>query len=238
MKHWYIFYSCFFLLFSCTNNNTLKNVSNSEKKSVQGFVLKGTLTNGEASTVYLNKIIGNSLFQIDSASVNNHTFVIQGMVEFPERFALTFDSYAYKTILILENTPIEINIDINNINNPIIKGSPLNNQLEDYKLKAKTIFRKIDYLFPHFQKARLENDIEKLAEIKLEMNAIEQEFQAFSYVFIEKHKNSYIAPIILSDHLKTFPIDTLQIKKTFQLISDDVKNSPDAQQIASFLNLH
>ena len=81
-----------------------------------------------------------------------------------------------KTLLIIENTSINLTIDIEQINDPIISGSILNDQLLTYKNESKAIFRKIDYLYPRFQKARLENDIQKLKEIGLEMKKIELEF--------------------------------------------------------------
>lgn len=240
MKKCVIILCCLFLFLSCnTKNNNSKKVTNSTSNPInQSFILNGELVNGQASKVYLNKIIGNSLYQIDSAIIDNHKFIIQGIVEYPERFALTFDSYASKTILILENTSITIKIDIDNVNDPIITGSPLNDILLEYKNVSKSIFRKIDYLFPRFQKARLENDVKKLEEIGLEMKTIENEFKQFSFLFIEKNKNSFIAPIILSDQLKTSTIDTIKIQQSYQNISNDVKHSPDAQIIASFLNLH
>lgn len=240
MKNCVIFLSCLFLFLSCnTKNNDSKKVNNKASNTInKGFELSGELVNGQATKVYLNKIIGNSLYQIDSAIINNNTFDIKGIVEYPERFALTFDSYASKTILIIENTSINIKIDIDQVNDPIITGSPLNDILLEYKNASKNIFRKIDYLFPRFQKARLENDVKKLEEIGLEMKIIENEFKEFSFLFIEKNKNSFIAPIILSDQLKTSTIDTIKIQKSYNQISDEVKHSPDSQLIATFLNLH
>lgn len=238
MKNYFIFLSCLILFLSCDtkNNESIKNTTKTSQK--QGFTLQGELQNGEASIIYLNKIIGNSLYQVDSCKIENNKFAFQGIVEFPERFALTFDSYNFKTILILENTSFNITINLENVNDPIITNSPLNNQLLVYKNTAKEIFRKIDYLYPRFQKARLENDVQKLEEIGTEMKSIEKEFQTFSFQFIEANKNSFIAPIILSDQLKNSTIDTLNIQKSYQLLSNEVKHSPDAQLIALFLKLH
>ena len=239
MKHSLIAFGFILFVFGCNskNNQTEKSATTSNKIST-GFILRGELKNGKATTVYLNKIIGNTLYQIDSAQIVNNLFKIQGVVEYPERFAITFDTYAFKTLLIIENTSINLTIDIEQINDPIISGSTLNDQLLTYKNESKTIFRKIDYLYPRFQKARLENDIQKLKEIGLEMKKIELEFTKFSFQFIEDNKNSFIAPILLSDLLKASTIDTTRIKESYNLIATNVKDSPDAQIIASFLELH
>ena len=239
MKNCLIILSCFFLFASCDQKNKIdKKATNSKNNLTKGFTLQGELVNGEAFTVYLNKIIGNTVYQIDSAKIENNTFTVQGIVEYPERFAITFDTYASKTVLILENQPINITIDIEKVNDPIITGSPLNTKLDEFKNISKSIFRKIDYLYPRFQKARLENDVQKLEEIGKEMKSIEKEFQQFSFQFIKENNNSYIAPMLLSDQIKTSIIDTVSIKKSYQLLSEKVKHSPDAQIIASFLKLH
>ena len=53
--------------------------------------------------------------------------------------------------------------------------------MHEYKLASKNIFKKIDYLFTKFQKARLENDVKKLDEVGNELKKIETEFTDFSY---------------------------------------------------------
>lgn len=238
MKNYFIIIGCILLFWGCSQKNKDTKKATNTNNFTNQFILNGELLNGEASTVYLNKIIGNSIYQIDSAKIENNKFTIQGIVEYPERFAITFDSYASKTILILENLPINITIDVENINDPIITGSPLNTKLDEYKTISKSIFRKIDYLFPRFQKARLENDVKKLEEIGTEMKAIEKEFQEFSFQFIKKNNNSYIAPMLLTDQLKTSTIDTIKIKQSYQLLPEEIKHSPDAEIIATFLELH
>ena len=93
-------------------------------------------------------------------------------------------------------------------------------------------------MFPQFQKARLENNVEKLNEIELSMKKVEAEFTDFSFNYIIQNKESYLAVMILRDQLKSSIVDTLRIKETYQILSEDVKNSPDAEIISSFLNLH
>ena len=202
------------------------------------FTLNGSLENFYPKTVFFNKIIENSIYAIDSSKVIDNKFTFKGFVEYPERFALSFNEYSTTVVLIIENSAIEIKIDAQKLEAPLIKGSELNSKLTEYQLHSKNIFKKIAYLFPQFQKYRLENDAEKLEAIGIEMNKIEQEFIDYSFRFIENNKDSYIAPMILRDQLKTSTIDTLKIINTFNKLSDKVKKSPDSQIIELLLNLH
>ena len=104
MKYSLIAFGFILLMLGCNskNNQTEKSATTSNKIST-GFILRGELINGKATTVYLNKIIGNTLYQIDSAQIVNNLFKIQGVVEYPERFTITFDVYPDNTLLIIEN---------------------------------------------------------------------------------------------------------------------------------------
>ncbi|WP_157961091.1 DUF4369 domain-containing protein [Lutibacter citreus] len=219
-----------------------KKESTQQKKAIaaikNSFFIDGSIVNFNPRKIYLNKIIENSSYIIDSCKIENNKFSFKGSVEHPERFALSFEEYSSKAILIIENATITININGHSIDSPIIKGSELNDKMLSYQLKSKNIFKKIEYLFPQFQKYRLENNAEKLSEINIAMKKIEQEFIDFSYNFIQENSDSYISAIILRDQLKTKPIDTFKIINSFKNISDKVKLSPDSEIIKHQLELH
>lgn len=227
------------ILFSCKKyTSKVKQPITSSSITSNGFNINGELENFYPKKVYLNKIIENSIYTIDSSEVLNNNFTFKGIVEFPERFALTFENYSSTSIFIIENTQFDLFISSDQINEPQITGSKTNTLLNQYRENAKLIFKKIDYLFPQFQKARLENDAERLNKIGEEMEKIEKEFTDFSFNFIIQNKDSYVAAMILRDQLKSTNIDTLRIKNTYQVLAYEIKNSPDALIIASFLNLH
>ncbi|SDX31317.1 protein of unknown function [Lutibacter oricola] len=213
------------------NNSTAKNLLSS-------FEISGSLKNFSTRKIYLNKIIESSLYPIDSAFVKDNSFTFKGVVQYPERFALTYENYATTSIIIVENKNFQLQINGLHLSEPLIADSPLNDELNAYKTSSKRIFSKINELFPQFQKARLENDSEKLKEIGSEMKTIETEFTNFTYNYIKTNKNSFLAAMLLKDQLKTSTVDTLKIKSTYKLLSSEVKKCPDAIAIATTLNLH
>lgn len=224
-----------FIFFSCISPRPVK-VENKISESRNSFTLKGHLKSYLSNKVYLNKIIESSIYTIDSAIIENNKFQFKGIVNYPERFQLTFENYSSSIILIIENTDFEVEIDPVLIQEPTIIGSPLNDLLFEYKQNAKNIFHEIDLLFPKFQKARLENDSEKLTEIGVKLKIIETKFRNYSYNFIHNNNNSYIAPMVLRDLLKSSNYDTIRIKESYNLLSDEVKNSPDAEIIRLSIN--
>lgn len=236
IKYILLFCSCAFIVIACKNDTLKKKEIVAVKKNT--FTVNGTLENFYPQKVYLNKIIENSIYEIDSSEVVENKFSFNGFVEYPERFALSFKHYSTTVVLLIENTEITINIDADNHENISIEGSNLNTELRNYQLNSKKIFKKISYLFPEFQKYRLENNAEKLAEISDKMQNIEQEFIEYSYNYISQNNNSYIAAMVLRDQLKNTEIDTLKIIDAYKTLTDSIKKSPDAQIIAHTLNLH
>ncbi|HEY9168112.1 MAG TPA: DUF4369 domain-containing protein [Lutibacter sp.] len=229
--------ACLFILFILSCSNPKGQLEKETEPKKNGFVLRGTLKSFLSDKVYLSKINKNDLQPVDSAKIENNKFVFQGKVDDPERFMLSFENSSAAVILIIENTQFEISIDPDQIEEPIIKGSELNTKLNDYKLASKNIFKKIDYLFPKFQKARLENDVKKLGEVGNELKKIEKEFTDYSFDFVKNNSDSYISAMVLSDQLKSSTVDTTRISNAYKLLSKEVKKSPDAQLIVKELGL-
>ena len=174
------------VIIACNGDSKLeKETSNLQDKS---FNLSGKLSNFYTDKVYLNKVKDNSYFPIDSSYIDKNTFSFKGKVDYPERFVLTFNNYTAEVMLIVENCSFNIKINQLQINDPKITGSVLNLQLEAHQIASRNIFNKIDHLFPQFQHARLENDVNKLKEIRNEMNKIESKFTEFSLEFIKKNR--------------------------------------------------
>ncbi|SNR50467.1 protein of unknown function [Lutibacter agarilyticus] len=232
-----VFCSFLFIFFSCTTPKK-KSIKEDNPTVINKFVLNGTLHTNISDKVYLNKILENTLYPVDSSTIINNQFIFEGVVEYPERFALTFNNYATPVIFILENTNFQIELKPTQLQEPTLINSPLNYKLNAYKTHSKNIFKKIDYLFPQFQKARLENDADELAEIGKKMQLIEKEFSDFSFQFIQNNQSSYVSGMILRDQLKASTVDTLKIINAYHTLSLKVKNAPDATIVAESLKLH
>ena len=222
------------LSLGCTTINEQNKPT--ETLAKDAFQLNGEFTKEYTTKVYLNKIIENSLYVIDSSEVVNNQFQFNGKVDYPERFALTFEYYSAIVVLIVENIEYHLLINPDEIHNLKIEGSPLNTQLENYKDGAKTIFKQIDYLYPAFQKARLENDAEKLKAIQQKMDSIYMQFNAYTYNFIKKNKDSYVSVMLLRDMLKTDTVDSTKIKNYYNLFPNNLKESPDGKLIEEFIS--
>tara|TARA_R110001583_G_scaffold412_2_gene3785 strand:+ start:29533 stop:29961 length:429 start_codon:yes stop_codon:yes gene_type:complete len=139
----YILLGVLLVIISCNKNGTQTEQQSIENTLIsKGFKLHGSIKPFFTNKVYLNKIIENSIYKVDSAQVINNNFTFKGIVEFPERFGLTFENYSSTTILILENTQFNVVLNSKSLNDPIITGSKLNSKLLEYKIKSENILKK------------------------------------------------------------------------------------------------
>lgn len=220
----------FLLCVSCSKKqpNIKNNISSFNGYHINGFLQL------PIKKVYLNKLKKDSIYKFDSAVVINHQFEFKGSVKSPQWAFLSFKNFNGNCSFILENSPILMNFN-NNLSEPKISQSKLNNELSDYRLQSKSIFKKIDYLYTQFQKARLENDLKKLQLIQQKMDTITSEFQLFQYEYIKKNNQSIFAAILLNNILKSSKIDTLKVKNFYNSFPDKVKNSKDGKEISHWI---
>ena len=91
-------------------------------------------------------------------------------------------------------------------------------------------------LFPIFQKARAENDADKLEEINAQMKAINEENTVFTLQYAKQHPDSYISALALQSVLTVPTINKDTIAKIYNKFSDYVKKGDFAIEITQYLD--
>lgn len=185
------------------------------------------------NVVYLQRLANPK--EIDSTIIDNQTALFTGSIETPERYLITIEGFFGGKMIVLENDSITIKITNKDLINSKIVGSKLNNELLKVQKNSEKIYNQIDALFPDMQRARLENDAEKLQEISVKMTLIEQENIDFNYNYAKQHPDSFISAMILSDLSKRDAIDSKKISSIYNSFTDEVKKSIDAQKVSIFL---
>lgn len=185
---------------------------------------------------YLHKFNTGDVQKIDSTTFINHTTTFTGQIVYPERYLITIDEVFGGLVLIVENDSISIVVKNKDLINAQITGSQLNKELQIYKANLDKIYSKVDALFPEMQRARLENNADKLKNISSKMQGIETESIEYSFEYASEKLDSYISAIILNDLSMRDSIDLSRITTLYKKIAVKVKESPDAKELNAFLN--
>ncbi len=200
------------------------------------YTINVHLDNFDGKSVFLYKL-SPKLQLTDSTLIINNFAHFKGKIDFPERYVLMIEGIKDGKLFIIENNPIEIIIDKNDLKQSVIKGSEINTALIQFQNKSKQITSKIDIFFPDLQRARLNNDAEILKKIASQISIIEQENIDFNFEFVTQHPTSFISAMILNDLSKREKIDVDKIFKAFHSLSNNVKQSIDAKEVNLFLAL-
>ena len=220
-----------FVFFSCAKEKAKNEVQ-------EQFVLNINISNADGNLSYLHKLTNSKTIPSDSAIIKNSKVTFKGSIEYPERHLLTITNVFGGKLIILENDTINVQADKNDLTKATISSSLINSELADVQQKSMNIYDKMDLFFPDLQRARLENDAEKLSHIALKMKAIEKENIDFNYTYAKENPNSYISAMILNDLSKRDSIDIKRVKVIYDTFSEEVKKCADAEQINLLLSIH
>ena len=227
----HVLFFSLFILFSCKKEKVKIEVQ-------EQFVLNINISNADGNLSYLHKLTNSKTIVSDSAIIKNDKVIFSGSIDYPERYLLTITNVFGGKLIILENDSIIVQADKNDLTKAIISGSQINTELSNVQQKSMRIYDKMDLFFPDLQRARLENDAAKLAQITLKMKAIEKENIDFNYNYARENPSSYISAMILNDLSKRDSIDINKIKTIYDTFSEQVKKCADAEQINLLLSVH
>jgi len=216
------------LLYSCKKNT--------EKDIADNFSITGTIkTTFNNSNVYLKTQENRILVVLDSTTVTNGKFEFKGSINKPVVYGIFIDSIKGAIGVFMENKVITIEAYKDSLPSSKISGSKTNNDYLSFVRQSNQIISKMNVLFPAFQKARAENDAEKLEIINAKMQAINDENTSFALNYAKQHPNSYISAMALHSTLRVPSIHRDTILKIYDNFSDFVKKGDFAIETVQFL---
>ena len=188
--------------------------------------------------LYLKKQEDNLTLILDSTTTQNGSAIFKGTIKAPHVYGVFIENQPEEGFYpIMEPGTIQIKADLSDLSGAQISGTKLNDQLADYKEKAKRISSKMNVLFHEFQKARAENNSNQLKQINLKMQVIAAERNAFSKRFIRSNSESFVAAMILHSLLINQNIRKDTISNLYGSLSEDVKKSEFAKIVALELQM-
>ena len=221
-----------FFLFS------LNSCKQSEKENyANGYLLSGSIEsvlNGKL--VYLKTQENKKIKILDSTNIKNGKFQFQGNIDRPMVYGIYFEDIKDVIGVFMENDTIYIEAYKDSLVKSKITGSTTHDDYLDFIKQSNNIVSKMNHLFPIFQKARAENDADKLEEINAQMRAINEENTKFAIQYAKQHPDSYISALALQSVLTIPTINKDTIAKIYNNFSDYVKKGDFAIKIAQHLD--
>jgi hypothetical protein len=186
--------------------------------------------------VYLKTQENKRIKVIDSTNIINGKFQFQGKIDQPIVYGLYIEDSKDAIGVFMENDTIYIEAYKDSLAKSKITGSKTHDEYLNFIKQSNNIVSKMNHLFPIFQKARAENDADKLEEINAQMRAINEENTVFALKYAKRHPDSYISALALQSVLTVPTIDKDTIAKIYNNFSDYVKKGDFAIEIAQYLD--
>jgi len=162
------------------------------------YIVEGQLDGIDEGTVYLQKRESGQFVKIDSASIENGAFQINGgSVEYPDAHYLSVDGKRGYLLFFLENTKITVSGHADSLVMAEVDGSVSQVEFDEFNDGLEPFYERNTALFQEIRNARQAGDEEKAKELEAERNVLFDEIDEYYFQFIELHNESYVVPMIL-----------------------------------------
>ena len=202
----------------------------------ENFILNGIVKDDfKERKVFLKSQENGVLNILDSTTIINGKFEFKGSIEKPEVYGIFIDSMEDAIGIFMENKNITIEANMKKLSSSKITGSTTNDDYLDYIKVSNKIISEMNILFPEFQKARAENDAEKLEKINKKMQLINDKNTVFAYKYAKQNPNSYISAVALLSILNIGSVNKDSIELVYSGFSDYVKKGDYSKEILEYL---
>jgi len=162
------------------------------------YIVEGELAGIDEGTVYLQKRESGQFIKIDSASVEEGAFQINGgSVNYPDAYYLSVDGKRGYLMFFLENSKIIVNGHADSLFVAEVEGSATQDEYDEFNNGLEPFYERNNTLFQEIRNAQQAGDEQKAAELEAERNLLFDEIDEYYVEFIGSHTASYVTPMIL-----------------------------------------
>ncbi len=181
-----------------------------------GFTIEGVVTGYDSGLIFLKKNKAGTWTTIDSTESKNGVFKFKGKLDAPEMCYILFGSDKKIAKVFLDNSNVTIKVKIDDLRNPEIKGSDVQDLYNQYQDEVKPFNDKQNDLSEQYRAAKKEGNKELLAQIETTYYTIENEKTVFVKNYISSNNKSHIVPYILLREL-SYSIELNELDSLFKL---------------------
>jgi len=200
-------------------------------------VLKGTIDSVENGTaVYISEFTkGNQTKPIDTVEVQDGKFSVNlPKVDFQTLNVLHIKDIRGNVLFINENKSLTLTLDKDNMRASKVEGGPSNELFSDYMSYLDKNNRKLMDMADNYDKDELKKP-EVKKELAAKRRAIQKQNTEYRKDAIKNHPNSLASIFIFTDMMRARDVSGAEMKKLYDGLSPDVKETYIGQQIGNQL---
>lgn len=198
MKNALLFFSAMMVLLSCSG------------KQPDEFRIRGKVKGVESGLIYLQKVEEGTWIKIDSAIIKSGSFSFTGSQAQPEIRYLVLKGGNSSVPFFNGNYEIDMVVDLDTVENSIVKGSPDQDIYQQYVKKSEELSAKSDAIYESWKKAKAANDTAAMESLNKQSEEMEGQEKQMIVDFAKEHRTSVVAPYLVIKNGWQFDLKELQ----------------------------
>lgn len=183
-------------LFSCNKENFKVNVE---------------LQNADGKMIYLQKLDGDRMVNIDSATIENNTVVFDVNNDDPTMYyAVRLADNRYPINFFSENSDVVIKGDVNDMENISITASKAQQLINEYNAELANYDAPFADIMERYRAAANNNDEAALEKIGDEYDQLSENQNNYIKLFITKNSKSFVAPFLVYNNRYNYELSDLE----------------------------
>ncbi len=190
-----------------------------------GFTINGSVEGYDTGLIFMKKRDAGSWLSLDSMESDKGKFNFKGKVSTPEMYYLVFGTNKKIARIFVDNSDITISLQIDDLRNPVILGSKVQDEYNQYRDEIKSFEDKLKDLYQQYMSAQKEGNKELLKQIDSTYYAINDEKRIFMKNYIGSNNKSVIVPYVLYSELAN-SLEVNELDSIFNLLDESLAVSP------------
>ncbi|KAA1243968.1 TlpA disulfide reductase family protein [Aquimarina sp. RZ0] len=198
------------------------------EKQEKGYSISAE-TNGfdDGVIVYVNAVSeSNRPTIIDSTTIQQGKFKISlPPVEENDFNYLTFKDIQGNVLFLAENNPIKMTVYKDSLRSTVIKGGSENKLFFEYLGKMTAYSKEKQEISNQYQIASKLKETDKASKLAVKQEEINRNEKEYRREFAEKHSNSLVAVMALTDLINLKALSAKKVKEIYTTVEDSLKSS-------------
>ncbi len=198
------------------------------------FTINGYVEGLPDGTIYLKQRIDGNAVNIDSAKSVGGKFVLKGVVEVPDMYAVILGDRKQVPLLV-ENKEISLTGKITDIQNIVVSGSASQDEMKKLDGLGTEISTQSKALFAKYNEAKKQANATEQALLEKQLDSLDNVQSGIFKNFVTENPNSFVAPVILQRI--QYGMEAEEIQGYMSKFSAEVMKSISAKSLSNRVTL-
>ena len=198
-----------------------------DTNKLPSYTINAEIVGPEDSTlIFFQQVVDGKMEVIDSAYLSNSKVSFTGVLEQPNMIYLRVGDTRKAVNVFAENSQIDVRVNVDSLENAVVTGSTIHDELMDFKSYLAPLDEKSAELSEQYREASASSNSERMELIIAQYDELRIEQVDMIKKFVASKSSSYIAPFIIQRYL-SYDMTVEELDETLASIDTSIYNSTE-----------